>query len=87
MVHGLEEAMESEGVIVLGAGIEVREGKFYANGGRMFSIIGEGKNILEAKRKAYSAISHISVEGNNLHYRTDIGWRDVERFLEFILVE
>ena len=86
-IHGLEEVMKMEGITVLGAGIGVRDGIFYADGGRLFSIVGEGKNILEARQRAYSAISHISVEGNNLHYRTDIGWRDVERFLEFILVE
>ena len=81
-IHGLEEAMEMEGITVLGAGIKVRDGKFYADGGRLFSVVGEGINILEARQRAYSAISHISVEGNNLHYRTDIGWRDVERILK-----
>lgn len=77
-IFGIEEALK-EGVRIFGAGIDVRGGKFFANGGRLFSIVAEGKNILEARQKAYSAIAHISVEGNNLHFRTDIGWRDVER--------
>lgn len=81
-IYGLEDAMEMEGITLLGAGVKVQEGKFYANGGRIFSVVGEGRNILEAKQRAYSAISHISVEGNNLYYRTDIGWRDTERFLK-----
>ncbi len=80
-IYGLEEAIEMEDITIFGAGSDVQEGKFYADGGRLFSVVGEGRYILEARRRAYSAISHISVEGNNLHYRTDIGWRDVERFL------
>lgn len=81
-IYGLENAMEMEGITVFGAGVDVRNGKFYANGGRLFSVVAEGDDILEARQRAYSAIAHISIEGNNLHYRTDIGWRDVERFLK-----
>ena len=39
----------------------------------------EGKNILEAREKVYKACSQIYFEGNIMHYRTDIGWGDVER--------
>lgn len=78
-IYGLEEVMKVPGILVFKAGIDVQGGRLYANGGRLFSIVAEGDNILEAKQKAYSAIAHVSVEGNNLHYRTDIGWRDIER--------
>ena len=81
-IHGLEEAIETDGVVIFGAGVDVEEGKLHANGGRLFSVVAEGGDILEAKQRAYSAMSRISIEGNNLHYRTDIGWRDVERFLK-----
>lgn len=80
-IYGLEDAMEHKGVTVFGAGIKVEGNRFYADGGRLFSIVGEGRDIIEAKKNAYSAIAGINIEGNNLHYRTDIGWRDVERFL------
>ena len=80
-IYGLEEAMKKDGINIFSAGIEVINGKFYANGGRLFSVVAEGKDILEAQLRAYSAISCINIEGNNLHYRTDIGWRDSERFL------
>ena len=79
-IYGLEDAMKIKGVAILGAAIAIDNGKFYANGGRLFSIVGEGKNIVDARQKAYSAMACISIEGNNLHYRTDIGWRDVRRF-------
>ncbi len=81
-IHGLEEAINIDGVTIFGAGIDVQDGRFYANGGRLFSVVAEGDNILEARQRAYSSIAYITIEGNNLHYRTDIGWRDVERFLK-----
>ena len=81
-IYGLEQAMQLEGINIFGAGIDIIDGKAYANGGRLFSVVAEGKDILEARQRAYSAIAYISIEGNNLHYRTDIGWRDVERILK-----
>ncbi|MDD5192433.1 MAG: phosphoribosylamine--glycine ligase [Candidatus Nanoarchaeia archaeon] len=79
-IFNIDEAFKIEGVNVCGAGIKIVDRKMYANGGRLFNIVAEGRDILEARQKAYSAIALISIEGNNLHYRTDIGWRDVERF-------
>jgi len=61
------------------AAIKEKDGKHYANGGRLFYLVGEGETVIEARKKAYEAMSLVYVEGNNLHYRTDIGWRDVER--------
>jgi phosphoribosylamine--glycine ligase len=78
-IFGLEDAMNVEGVEVYGAGIKIRAERVYADGGRLFSIIGKGRDVIEARAKAYEAISRISIEGNCLHYRTDVGWRDVER--------
>lgn len=78
-VFGLEEAARIDGVRLYGAGVRVEDGKYYASGGRLFYLIGEGKDVIEAREKVYRAISVTSVEGNNLHFRTDIGWRDVER--------
>lgn len=80
-IFGLEQAMKIPGVNIFSAGIDVEDGKFYANGGRLFSVVGEGENIIEARGKVYRAISMINIKDNNLHYRTDIGWRDAERFL------
>ena len=72
--------MAMDGVQVFGAGVDVKDGKFYANGGRLFTVVGKGKNIVEAKIRAHEAMGAIHIEGNNLHYRTDIGQRDVERY-------
>ncbi len=79
-IFGLVEAMDIPGVHVLGAGMSLKAESFVANGGRLFSIVGEGESITEARQNAYAAISTVHIEGNNLHYRTDIGWNDVEAY-------
>lgn len=78
-ITGLEEARSLDGVNVYGAGVKRINGNTYANGGRLFYIVGEGNNVIDAREKAYQAMSVISIEDNGLHFRTDIGWRDVQR--------
>ncbi len=78
-IFGLLEAMKMPGISIFGSGIKREGKKFFVSGGRIFHLVAEGKNILEARKKAYEAMKLISIEGNNLHYRTDIGWRDLER--------
>lgn len=80
-IFGIFDAMKIKGVTFFGSGIKRLGKRFFVNGGRVFYIVAEGKNIKEARHIAYSAMSMIYVEGNNLHYRTDIGWRDVERII------
>ncbi|MDE2025652.1 MAG: phosphoribosylamine--glycine ligase, partial [Patescibacteria group bacterium] len=75
-ITGLENA---KNVVVYGAGIKKDGSNFVVNGGRVFYVIGEGKDVLEARNKAYDALESISIEGENLYYRKDIGWRDVQR--------
>lgn len=78
-IFGLDEARAREGVTIYSAGISRVEGKYYANGGRLLYVVGQGENVIEARERAYLAMARISIDGNNLHYRTDIGWRDVAR--------
>ncbi len=78
-IYGLDEARKMNGVRLYGAGIRVEDGRYYANGGRLFYIVGEDENVIDARQKAYGAMAAVSIDGNNLHFRTDIGWRDVER--------
>jgi phosphoribosylamine--glycine ligase len=78
-IYGLEEVQKLSGIKIYGAGIKLSGEKYVASGGRIFYIVGEGSSVIEARQKAYEAMSLISIEGNNLQYRTDIGWRDVER--------
>jgi phosphoribosylamine--glycine ligase len=80
-IFGLEEAAKMPGVTIFGAGIERSGKRFLTHGGRVFNVVARGKNIIDARNRAYSAMAKIFVSSNNLHYRTDIGWRDVERQL------
>ena len=75
-IFGLEKL---ENVILYKAGIKKADERYFANGGRLFYIVGEGNDIMEARQRAYDAMAKVSVDGLNLHFRTDIGWRDVQR--------
>lgn len=77
-ILGIKDAL-SLGVKIYGAGIKRVGQEFVVNGGRVLYVVGEGKDVVEARDKAYKALKKINIEGNNLHYRTDIGWRDMER--------
>lgn len=79
-IYGIDKAIK-KGVKIYGAGIK-KDGKdWVVNGGRVLYLVGEGEDVLEAREKAYQAIAQINIEGNNLHYRRDIGWRDIERIM------
>ncbi|RMG33926.1 MAG: phosphoribosylamine--glycine ligase [Methanobacteriota archaeon] len=70
-----------EDILFFSAGLAEQEGQPVANGGRLFSLVAAGSNIVEARKKVYSAMSSLMIEGNLLHFRTDIGWRDLSRIL------
>ena len=78
-IFGLEKILNSPKVKLLGAGTQYQNNKFIAHGGRLFYLVASGENIIAARKNVYDELSNISIEGNNLHYRTDIGWRDVAR--------
>lgn len=75
-IKGLELV---KNVQIFGAGVRLSGKKYTAGGGRLFYVMAEGKNVQEARTKAYNALSKIKVEGNNLHFRHDIGYRDLAR--------
>ncbi|MEK6964576.1 MAG: phosphoribosylamine--glycine ligase [Nanoarchaeota archaeon] len=79
-IRGLEDAMRMPNVTVFGAGIHVQDGKFFANGSRLFSLVADGRDVREARERALEAMARIYIEGNNLQYRTDIGHHDLERY-------
>jgi phosphoribosylamine--glycine ligase len=78
-IFRLDEAEKMDGVSIYGAGIKIESGRHYINGGRIFYLVGEGRNIIEAREKAYAALSHIQSEDNMVDFRHDIGWRDAQR--------
>ena len=82
-IFGLEEARRTEGVTIHGGSMTVEDGKYYVSGERLFYVVGEGKDVIEARKRAYTAMSAVFIEGNRLHFRTDIGWRDLERLVRY----
>jgi phosphoribosylamine---glycine ligase len=69
-VGGLEDAQKMENVLVFHAGTARREGRVVTAGGRVLSVTALGKDLAEARSRAYEACSRISFEG--MHYRSDI---------------
>ncbi len=58
-------------VTVIHAGTARKDGKLVTNGGRVLGVVAKGKNVEEARRKAYNAAHKIEWDG--MFYRTDIG--------------
>jgi len=70
VIEGLNEAAHVPGVAVLHAGTASRDGEIVSAGGRVLSVTALGADLAEARGRAYSAMSEISLRGG--HYRTDI---------------
>ncbi|MEO0328907.1 MAG: phosphoribosylamine--glycine ligase [Pseudomonadota bacterium] len=68
---------ESEGAIVFHAGTTRQQEKLLATGGRVLNITALAATVREAQSRAYSAITKI--EWENGFYRSDIGWRAIDR--------
>jgi len=72
-IIGLEEVEKMEDVVVFHAGTELKNGRLYTKGGRVLNVCAWGKDLKEARERAYKAIEKINFEG--MHYRKDIGYR------------
>jgi len=59
------------------AGTALEGDKLIAIGGRVLGITALGQNILSAQTRAYKTISYINWPTG--FYRTDIGWRAMQR--------
>ena len=76
-IFGLDAAASLPGVTLFHAGTEKRDGKIVASGGRVLNVTASGRDVAEAQRRAYDAVSRIQWQGS--FYRTDIGWRALRR--------
>jgi phosphoribosylamine--glycine ligase len=61
---------DTKSVEVAHAATKLVDGKLYATGGRVLSVVSTAADFHEARRAAYEAICGIELEGS--HYRTDI---------------
>lgn len=82
-VIGFSEARNVQGVSVYGAGLGLIDEKYVVAGGRLLYVVGEGKTLKEAQKKAYQGAQYLKVEGENGEnlgfMRTDIGSKDLKR--------
>ncbi len=77
VIKGITEASRPDFVEVFHAGTIKENGEIKANGGRVLNVTALGKNVTEAAAHAYDAITQIHWDEG--FYRTDIGWRAIER--------
>jgi len=74
IIRGLDTL---EDAIVFHAGTAMKHGDFVTNGGRVLFVACKEKNLQEAKNKVYKEIEKIESDG--LFYRSDIGYRAIEK--------
>lgn len=75
-ISGLPDS-ESEDSKVFHAGTKTQDGRVITNGGRVLCATALGSSVRRARDKAYELAGQIHWE--NVYYRTDIGYRALER--------
>ncbi len=76
-IKGLEEAAKVPDTVVFHAGTAFSGDEVVTAGGRVLGVTALGKDIREAKLRAYEAVEKISFE--NAHYRHDIADKAIRR--------
>ncbi len=74
-ISGLENFKGKQGIWCFHSGTAVRDGKIVTNGGRVLGITANGKDLQEARDRAYEAVSWVSFEKE--FYRHDIAQREI----------
>lgn len=76
-IRGLDKARHVTGVEIFHAGTTQRDGRIYADGGRVLNICALGHDVTAAQEQAYRAIA--CIDWPDGFYRRDIGWRAIAR--------
>jgi len=77
-ISGLEAGAKESDVVVFHAGTRRSEqGDFETNGGRVLGVTARGRDVSEARERAYAVVEQIQFEG--AQYRQDIGARALNR--------
>jgi len=77
VIRDLDKLEGIDGIKVFHAGTAEKDGNIVASGGRVLNITAIAETVAQAKARAYEAVKLIDwPEG---FYRSDIGWRAVER--------
>jgi phosphoribosylamine---glycine ligase len=76
-ITGLAEAARMKDVQVFHAGTREVNGKLVTDGGRVLGVTALGKDITEARDRAYEAVH--TIHFHRAHWRTDIGAKAIRR--------
>jgi len=69
-ITGVESAEANAAVHVLHAGTALVDGVLVSSGGRVFSVVGVGASLADARAAAYAGVELIDLPGS--HHRSDI---------------
>tara|TARA_B110000438_G_scaffold294785_1_gene336727 strand:- start:242 stop:1513 length:1272 start_codon:yes stop_codon:yes gene_type:complete len=75
-IKGLDIASNENDVMIFHSGTAKKNNSIVSNGGRVLSVTALGKDIKEAKIRAYKVVNLIDWPDG--YFRKDIGWRAVE---------
>ncbi len=77
LIRGIEAAEAMNGVTVFHAGTTLADDQLVGNGGRVLAVTAVAGSLAEARDRAYRAIDQIDFADG--FWRSDIGWRELER--------
>jgi phosphoribosylamine--glycine ligase len=77
VITGLDQAGTLPGITIFHAGTQRQGTNILAVGGRVLNVTALGKDVAEAKARAYAAVEQIQWDG--AYFRRDIGWRALQR--------
>jgi phosphoribosylamine---glycine ligase len=77
VIKGLEDMPETSLEMCFHAGTQAREGRYLANGGRVLGLTARGESLAEAQSRAYRLVERVDWPGG--FYRSDIGWRALDK--------
>jgi phosphoribosylamine--glycine ligase len=76
IISGIDNTYDAD-VQVFHSGTVFRDNRLVTSGGRVLGVTALGKDVADARRKAYDAVAKITFDG--AHYRKDIAHRALER--------
>ena len=77
LITGIDSAEKNSNTTIFHAGTKKSGNSIMTNGGRVLSVTCFGKTVKEANLNAINAIKLI--KWDNSYYRSDIGWKAIER--------
>jgi len=75
-IQGMQDAEQEQSLVFHAGTTKNAEGEWVTNGGRVLGVVGLGKDIAEARVKAYAAANQIAFEGK--HNRSDIATKALQ---------